>query len=259
MIDVGGRRLHCFAYRDGSPTVVLISSLETPQEYWSSVTPALAAETTVVTFDRAGVGKSEIGDLPTDGGQSARDLRVLLDRLSVPRPYILVGHSYGAFVARLFASTYPDDMGGLILEEAQHEDILTGMRKVLKGKDLETFEEVLVAGFDAPPNPRTESDYRNATREQVKKSGPLPRIPFVILTCAHRARALQPMFSDEAIEEIGRVDSGLMDELAASIPGGRQILVAGTGHNIHVDRPEALIAPVLEIITVVKQGRRDGP
>jgi pimeloyl-ACP methyl ester carboxylesterase len=257
MIDVGGRRLHCFAYGAGSPTVVLISGLEISQEYWSSVIPDLAAAATVVTFDRAGIGKSEIGDLPTDGGQSARDLRVLLNRLSVPKPYLLVGHSYGGFVARLFASMYPDDMGGLILEETQHEDILTEMRKVLKGKDLETFEEVLVAGVDAPPNPRTEGDYRNVTREEVKKSRPLPPMPFVILTCADRARAFGPMFSGATIEEIARVDSALMDELAASIPGGKQIMIQGTGHNVHVDKPEVLIAPVREMIEAVQRKRRD--
>jgi pimeloyl-ACP methyl ester carboxylesterase len=253
MIDVGGRRLHCVAYGNGSPTVVLVSGLESPQEYWNSVIPDLAAKTTVVTFDRAGIGKSEINDLPTHGEQSAKDLRALLDTLSVPRPYILVGHSYGGSVARLFASMYPDDMGGLILEETQHEDILGGMRNILKGKDLETFEQVLVAGFDAPENPKTESDYRNATREQVKRSKPLPRIPFVILTCADRATAMQPMFSDGAIEALAKLDFALMNKLAGSIPGGRQIMVEGTGHNVHVDKPEALIAPVVEMIKRVKE------
>jgi pimeloyl-ACP methyl ester carboxylesterase len=136
----------------------------------------------------------------------------------------------------------------LILEEPQHEDILSEMRNVLKGKDLETFEQVLVARFDAPENPKTESDYRNVTREQVKKSKPLPQIPFVILTCADRAKAMQPMFSEEATEEIAKLDSTLMNKLAASIPGGRWITVEGTGHNIHVDKPEVLIAPIVEMI-----------
>ena len=257
MVDVGGRRLHSFTYGNGSPTVVLVSGLETPQEYWNPVIPALAAKTAVVTFDRAGIGKSEIGDLPTHGEQSAKDLRVLLDQLTVPRPYILVGHSYGGGVVRLFASMYPGDMAGLILEETQHEDILIEMGKLLKGKDLETLEQVLVPRFDAPQNPKTEGDYRNATKEQLRKSTPLPRIPFVILTCADRAKAMQPMFSDGAIEEIAKVDSALMDRLAASVPGGKQIVVEGTGHNVHVDKPEALIAPVLEMINEVKGEKRD--
>jgi hypothetical protein len=147
---------------------------------------------------------------------------------------------------------FPNDIGGLILEETQHEDILLEMRKILRGKDLETFEEVLVARFDAPENPRTERDYRNVTREQVRQSRPLPRVPFLVLTCPDRARAMQSMFSREAIEDLVKLDHALMTGLAASIPGGRQIMVEGTGHNVHVDRPEALIAPLVEMIREVK-------
>ena len=251
MIDVGGRKLHCFIYGKGRPTVVLISALGATQEYWNPVIPDLAAQATVVTYDRAGVGKSEIGNLPAHGEQSARDLHVLLEKLAVPRPYILVGHSYGGFVARLFASMYPDDMAGLVLEETQHEDNLDEMRKILKGKDLETFDQVLIPGFAAPEDPRTEGDYRNATREQLKKNKPLPRIPFVILTCRDRAYAMRPMFSDGALGEVAKLDAELMGRLAASVPGGKQIMVDGTGHHVHVDKPELLIVPVVEMIKEV--------
>lgn len=53
-----------------------------------------------------------------------KDIYVLLKNLDVPKPYILVGHSYGGKIARLFASMYSEDLGGLILEDTQHEDIL---------------------------------------------------------------------------------------------------------------------------------------
>jgi pimeloyl-ACP methyl ester carboxylesterase len=256
MIDVGGRRLHCFTYGNGSPTVVLVSGLDSPQNNWNPVIPGLAAQTTVVTYDRAGIGKSEIGDLPTHGEQSAKDLRVLLDKLSVPRPYILVGHSLGGYVVRIFAFMNPGDVGGLILEETQHEDMLSELRQILKGQDLETFDKVLAPRFDTPKSPKTEGDYRNVTREQAKRSTPLPRIPFVILTAVGRARAMKPMFSDAAIEEMAKLDPALMEKLAASIPGGRQIMVEGTGHYVHVDKPEALIAPVVEMIQRVKEQKR---
>ena len=259
MIDVGGRKLGCYIYGSGLPTVVLVSALETSQAYWNSVIPDLAAITTVVTYDRAGIGKSEIGDLPAHGGQSAKDLHVLLDKSGVPRPYILVGHSYGGSVVRLFASLYPDETGGLILEDTQHEDVLNELRKILKGKDLEAFDQLMADGFTAPENPKTESDYRDITREQLRSSKPLPRIPFVVLICAGRARAMGPMFGDEAIEEMDKLDLALNKKLAALIPGGRLIIVEGTGHNIHVDKPEALIAPVVEMINAVREKNRTVP
>jgi len=253
MIDVGGRKLHCCVYGGGSPTVVLASGLGAPQEYWNSVVPDLAAITTVVTYDRAGVGKSEIGALPAHGEQSAKDLHVLLGQLGVPRPYILVGHSFGGHIARIFAFMHPDGMAGLILEETQHEDALIELRKILQGKDLEAFDQLLADMFSTPENPRTETDYRDITREQVRKSKPLPRIPFLILTCPDRAKAMGPVFSDGAVKEMAKLDMALMDGLAASIPGGRHILVEGTGHDVHVDKPEALIAPVVEMINAARE------
>lgn len=252
MIDVGGRKLDCCLYGSGSPTVVLVSGLEAPQAYWNPVIPNLAAITTVVTYDRAGIGESEIGDLPAHGEQSAKDLHVLLDKSGVPRPYILVGHSYGGSVVRLFASMYPDNLGGLILEDTQHEDVLIELRKILKGKDLDTFEQLLVDMFSTPENPKTEIDYRNMVREQVRNSKSLPQIPLVVLTSAGRAKAMGPMFSEEALEKMAESDSALNKKLAALIPGGRLIIVEGTGHNIHVDKPDALIAPVVEMIKKVR-------
>jgi pimeloyl-ACP methyl ester carboxylesterase len=248
MIDVGGRRLHCFVYGSGSPTVVLVSGLEAPQAYWNPVIPDLAARTTIVTYDRAGVGKSEIGGLPTHGARSASDLHVLLDKLAVPRPYILVGHSYGGSIARLFASLYPDDMGGLVLEDTQHEDALIEMRRILTGKDLEAFDQLMADRFSTPAHPKTEADYREMTREQIRKSKPLPRIPYVIMTSAGRAKAMAPLFSDEAIEKLAKLDEILNGRLAALIPGGRLVIVEGTGHDIHMDKPEALVVPVVEMI-----------
>jgi pimeloyl-ACP methyl ester carboxylesterase len=256
MIDVGGRKLDCCVYGKGSPTIVLVSGFGAPQAYWNWVVPDLAAQTTVVTYDRAGIGKSEIGDLPTHGEQSAKDLHVLLEKLNVPQPYILVGHSYGGRVVRLFASMYPDVMGGLILEDAQHEDVPDEQKKILKGKDLEAFEQ-MVARFSTPENPKTEADYRNITMEQVRKSKPLPPIPFIVLTAGDRSKAIPPMFSDEAKEQIARLELEMQQKLVTLIPGGRQIIVEGVGHNIHAEKPEALIAPVVEMINEMREKKEN--
>ncbi|UCG51747.1 MAG: alpha/beta hydrolase [Candidatus Latescibacterota bacterium] len=252
MIDVGGRKLHCCVYGKKGPTVVLISGIRAPQSYWNPVVPDLAAHTTVVTFDRAGVGKSEIGDLPTHGVQSAKDLHSLLEKLEVPTPYIVVGHSYGGNVARLFASMYPDHTGGLILEDTQHEDIKEEQRNILKGADLEAFEQ-MAARFSTPDNPKTELDYRDITTEQIKKSKPLPRVPFVVLTAGDRSKAMPPMFSEDAKKELAALGLRLQKKLVALIPDGEHIVVEGVGHNIHVEKPDALIDPVVKMLNEIRK------
>jgi len=66
---------------------------------------------------------------------------------------------------------------------------------------------------------------------------------------------MQPLFSDAAIEKMEKSDGDLNNKLAALIPGGRLIVVEGTGHNIHMDKPEALIAPVVEMIRIMRESR----
>ena len=253
MVDVGGRKLHSFLYGMGAPAVVLVSGLNSPQTSWEPVLPAMAALTTVVTYDRAGIGRSELGALPAHGVQSARDLHALLAALGIAKPVILVGHSLGGWIVRIYASMYPAEVAGLILEETQHEDNLLELRKMLKGKDLEAFAQITAEMLHVPDNPRAEADYREVTREQLRKSDPLPRVPLVVLTCPSRAKALGSAFSTQALSAMTKKDLELMKRLAASIPGGRHILVEGTGHYIHVDKPQALIAPVVQMIKEVRE------
>jgi pimeloyl-ACP methyl ester carboxylesterase len=251
MVDVGGRSLDCCVYGKGAPIVVLVSGFGAPQTYWNPVVPDLAAQTTVLTYDRAGIGKSEIGELPTHGKQAATDLHALLDKLSLPKPYIVVGHSYGGSVVRLFASMYPDEIGGIILEDSQVEGILEEQRKILKGKDLEQLEE-MVAKFAAPDNPKTEGDFRNVTTEQVNNSGPLPQVPFVVLTAGDRSKGMPPIFSEEANKKMAELGMEMQKKLVALVPGGKHIIIHDVGHNIHLERPEALVKPVIEMIEEVR-------
>jgi pimeloyl-ACP methyl ester carboxylesterase len=251
MIDVGGRSLHCFVYGKGSPTVALVSGFGAPQTYWNPIVPELAAQTTILTYDRAGIGKSEIGEMPTHGIQAATDLHTLLNKLNLPKPYIVIGHSYGGKVVRLFASMYPDDIGGIILEDSQHESILEEQRKILKGKDLELLEE-MVSGFATPDNPKTEGDYQSITLEQVKNSKPLPQVPYVMLVAGDRSKHMPPIFSDEANKKLEELEIEVQKKLMAMIPGGKYIIVEDVGHNIHIEKPEALITPIIEMIKEVR-------
>lgn len=255
IIDVGGRKLHGIVYGEGSPTVVLISGYNAPQAYWNGIIPDIAEKATVVTYDRAGYGVSEIGELPVDGGQSATDLDVLLREMGVPRPYLTVGHSYGATVARLFAVTCPDDMGGLILVDGQHEDILDEQRRVLDGQDLEKLEEMVVR-MKEMADPQSELASRSFTAEQLRRSGPLPEIPFVVITAADRSRALPPIFSREAQAELAKLGVDLQEKLVGLVPGGRHVLAEGVGHNVHVDKPEVLLDPLIEMIGLIQSERK---
>jgi pimeloyl-ACP methyl ester carboxylesterase len=127
LIDVGGRRLYLECTGSGSPAVVLQAGLGASSASWGRIAPAVAATTTVCTYDRAGHGRSDEAAAPQDGVALATDLHTLLDRAGVPGPYVLVGHSSGGPYVRVFAGRYPDDVAGMVLLDAQPADAFAAL------------------------------------------------------------------------------------------------------------------------------------
>jgi pimeloyl-ACP methyl ester carboxylesterase len=115
LVDVGGHRLHLSCTGSGSPTVVLEPGQGGVSSDLAWITPAVARDTTVCVYDRAGRGWSDAADRPQDGAQIAADLHTLLDRAHVPGPYVLAGHSFGGLYVQSFAAQFPDDVAGLVL------------------------------------------------------------------------------------------------------------------------------------------------
>ncbi|MGH8615698.1 MAG: alpha/beta fold hydrolase [Gammaproteobacteria bacterium] len=121
LLDVGGFKLHLYCVGLGSPTVVLDAGLGGSAADWTKVQQLVRQTTNACIYDRAGYGWSDPGPAPRTSGRLASELRTLLARAKVPPPYIVVGHSFGGYNARLFSSFYPDDTVGLVLVDSPHE------------------------------------------------------------------------------------------------------------------------------------------
>src|SRR5437660_3846416 len=128
LVDVGGRRLYVHCTGSGSPAVVLVSGLAETSTCWGgSIAPAVAQNTTVCAYDRAGEGWSDPPASPQDGVAIATDLHTLLDHAQIPGPYVLVGHSTGGAYIRVFAARYPDQVAGMVLLDSQPNEAFTGL------------------------------------------------------------------------------------------------------------------------------------
>ncbi len=118
LVDVDGHRMHLDCVGSGSPTVVLEPGAGGTSARMGWVAPAVAGQTRVCVYDRAGRGGSEPADGPQDGARVAADLHTLLHRGGVPGPYVLAGHSFGGLYVRIFAARYPDEVSGLVLVDS---------------------------------------------------------------------------------------------------------------------------------------------
>ena len=118
LIDVGGHQLYLSCVGSGSPTVVLEPGAGATSSQMGWIAPAVARDTRVCVYDRAGRGWSEPADTPQDGARIATDLHTLLHRAGETGPYVLPGHSFGGLYVRIFAAQYPNEVAGLVLVDS---------------------------------------------------------------------------------------------------------------------------------------------
>ena len=118
LIDVGGHRLHLHCTGSGDPTVVLEPGAGAMSSDLGWIAPAVARDTRVCVYDRAGRGWSEPADTVQDATQVATDLHTLLHRANVSGPYVLAGHSFGGLYVLTFAARYPEEVAGMVLVDS---------------------------------------------------------------------------------------------------------------------------------------------
>jgi pimeloyl-ACP methyl ester carboxylesterase len=125
-VSVAGHRMYFECSGSGSPTVVLDAGSPDTSATWRWVQPRIAGVTRVCAYDRAGLGQSA----PAPAGRrtartQVEDLRALLSAARIPSPYVVVGHSWGGLLAKIFAQAYPRATAGVVLVDATTFPYLT--------------------------------------------------------------------------------------------------------------------------------------
>ena len=118
LVNVDGHKMHIYCIGEGSPTIILDHEGSGSSMDWALIQPKLAEQTRVCAYDRAGFGWSEPNPAPRTMEQQVHELHELLRGANELGPYILVGHSYGARVSRVYAARYPDEVTGMVLMDA---------------------------------------------------------------------------------------------------------------------------------------------
>jgi pimeloyl-ACP methyl ester carboxylesterase len=125
-----GRKIHLFCLGKGSPTVILTAGRGDWAAIWGKVQAPIARKTRVCAWDRAGFGFSDPSSAPQDISHTTTDLAEAFKRGNIDGPYILVGHSMGAYEILLFADRHPWQVLGMVLIDPNFPDLVRRARLV---------------------------------------------------------------------------------------------------------------------------------
>src|SRR6185312_5449014 len=143
----GGFRLNLYCMGSGSPAVVFDSGFGDWAPAWSRVQPQVARWTRACSYDRAGAGLSEPGPMPRTSVRIASELRTALHNAGIRGPYILVGSAFGGDNVRTFADLYTDEVAGLVLVDADSDDVgPQALREAQHRRDVGTVSGLRACG-----------------------------------------------------------------------------------------------------------------
>ena len=118
LYNVNGHQMNIYCTGEGSPTVILEAGGVANSLWWYRVQEQLEGHNRVCAYDRAGQGWSEPASGSRDALTLVSELHSLLEQAGVPAPYVMVGHSFGAILTRIYAHQYPEQVSGLVLVDS---------------------------------------------------------------------------------------------------------------------------------------------
>jgi pimeloyl-ACP methyl ester carboxylesterase len=286
-VDIGGRTLNIYCSGEGSPTVVFVSARTAPGYVWTPTQRGVSAFTRACWYDRADLGWSDPGPDPEWADAAARDLHRLIQNAGIRPPLVLVGHSFGGYVIRLYHDAHRGETSAMVFVDTALEDAGTiqGMphrempripRRVILGLSTVLGQLGMIRFMASEPGPPPKhwtaaewdilarlGQQRNvlmadakmgpgrASDDLVRAAGGLEEMPMIVLTQG------KPSSPSAAGAGVLRGWTELQRQFAQRSRRGRQVLVPDSGHAMPQEAPEAIISAVREMVTTVRGERPD--
>ncbi|MGH2600184.1 MAG: alpha/beta fold hydrolase, partial [Dehalococcoidia bacterium] len=282
LVDIGGgRRLYLECQGQGSPTVLLEAGSASRADYWSRdrsdpassrqmVMPAVAGFTRVCAYDRPGTifdfedpeldplgldyhpSRSDPLFEPRQAPEVLADFRALLQAAAIPGPYVLVGHSMGGALMRLYASAYPEEVVGLVLVDSTPEDVWVKFEAAMTPEQWQAFEGPqfsLEPSDEYPAFERLDALAIVAAVREAQRVAPLRPMPLAVLAHGIPFPAPTPDWPAEVTEAIMLAEQ---QRLATLVPNARFTIAGESGHNVHQDQPALVTEAIRQVVAGVR-------
>ena len=261
LVDAGGYRVHLYCTGAAGPPVIIAGAGGSFD--WALVQPEVAKFARVCTWDRSGTAWSDSGPLPSCA-QRAGELHTVLDRADVGGPYVMVGLSVGAIVARIYATRHPNEVAGMVMIDHAF------------GSNTPAPAPRASEDYDSPPVLLSQAPI---VLDRVEDSSAFQRLPprdrqmhrwAAVQTESEERRkatlgclAEAPVFflGSRPLIVVSQTNGGadymaFQSTLAALSANSRQMIAENSGHSIEIERPDVVVSAIRQVVEAVRKKTR---
>jgi pimeloyl-ACP methyl ester carboxylesterase len=285
LVDMGDYRLHIHCSGEGGPAVVMDAGQGESGLAWAHIQAEVARHSQACVYDRGGLGWSDPSPRPRTALEMAAELRALLHEAGIAGPYLLVGASLGGLNARVFAHQYPQEVAGLVLVDAAHEDqytpeplkngieqmsrmapLITGLFILLVKSGLAALFPRLIprAGPGMPAEAAkvdralrvADSKYFQASAAEISdvltshaqvREMKIDSLGDIPLIVIRHGK-VQTQMMPELTEVMEETNRRLQAQVAEQSTGGRLVVADESGHAVQFDQPQLVVDCILEAL-----------
>ena len=240
-LRVAGGQLEVWCDGGPGPAVMFLSAIG-GDDSLMPIAERLADRADVCFYFRPGDGETEPPDAPRSAADDAADLHELLGAAGIPRPVVLVAHSYGGLVAVVETAEHPEDVAGVVLVDASHPDQETRVSAYFT-PEQQAISDAELANFPFV-------DFTSSLAEAGTAYSSFPDIPLTVITATHGfASACEQQLPCDAMQSVWLE---VQAEYASLTPGARHVL-ANTGHYIHEEDPDLVVSEIEAMLERVNE------
>ena len=278
LIDVSSHKMHLNCSGRGSPTVVLESGLWNDSGIWYKVQPEISKLTRVCSYDRAGLGFSELRPKQeADSINVAHNLHTLLENAGENPPYVLVGHSLGGIHVLVYQNLYSADVIGMVLVDSGHPDqenrLPPEMNKVQSRMYLQSklwglavplglprllglCERTVECSWQTVRAREAEVNAIKHSGNEARQAGMLDSLPLVVVSRDPQKGAAPDLISPDLSRRFENQWVQLQEELTHLSTNGSRVVATGSTHYVQLDRPDVVIGAIQKVLEAAKQNSK---
>jgi pimeloyl-ACP methyl ester carboxylesterase len=233
--------LECTGESHAAPTVILATGRGTGSyQGWALVQSRVSEFARVCSYDPLGAGESDHVSGSPPVSEVVENMHDLFHSAQLPGPYVLVAISAGGILVRHYEEQYPADVAGFVFVDSSHEEMVwrdAAISPAFPGSDMD-LKSLQRGGLLPPQQHLTWHD----------------DVPIIVLEHGERAPCSAfPGLTQTQCDQINDAWHSFQVDLSHRSKYAELRTVAGAGHGIHQEKPQAITQAIHDVLEEVKQ------